>query len=59
MQSPQTDPPNDAMERKIFWMIVAVLGLVADIILPIWWALFSTIPIIVFAWWVAYRSDWF
>ncbi|MGA8432879.1 MAG: hypothetical protein WB729_23860 [Candidatus Sulfotelmatobacter sp.] len=47
------------MERKIFWMIVAVLGLVADIILPIWWALFATIPIIVFAWWVAYRSDWF
>jgi hypothetical protein len=55
----RSKPRNDAMERKIFWIIVTVLGLVADIILPIWWALFSTIPIIVLAWWVAYRSDWF
>ncbi len=59
MSVAQGDPQNDAMERKIFWMIVAVLGIVADIILPVWWALFSTIPIIFFAWWVAYRSDWF
>ncbi len=34
-------------------------GLVADLILPFWWALFATIPIAVLSWWVAYRSEWF
>ncbi len=47
------------MERKIFWMVFTVLGLVADIVLPIWLGLLATIPIGYFAWWVAYRSDWF
>jgi hypothetical protein len=48
-----------AVERRIFWLIFAVLGLVADFILPLWWALFATIPICILSWWVAYRSDWF
>jgi len=48
-----------AMERKIFWISFVVLGLVADILLPLWWALLSTIPIAVLSWWVAYRSEWF
>ncbi len=43
------------MERKIFWMIFMVLGLAADYLLPLWWALGATIPITIFAWWVAYR----
>lgn len=47
------------MEKKIFWMIFTVLGITADIVLPIWWGLLATIPICYFAWWVAYRSDWF
>ncbi|HEX3319850.1 MAG TPA: hypothetical protein VHR84_04060 [Terriglobales bacterium] len=47
------------MERRIFWMVFIVLGLLADIVLPIWWALGATIPIIVLSWWIAYRSDWF
>jgi len=47
------------MERKIFWMIFVVLGLAADFILPIWWAVAATIPILVASWWVAYRSGWF
>jgi len=47
------------MERKIFWMVFLVLGLLADFLLPIWWGLASTIPIVFIAWWVAYRSDWF
>jgi hypothetical protein len=47
------------MERKIFWMVFTVLGLAADFLLPIWWGLAATVPILVVSWWVAYRSDWF
>lgn len=50
---------NANVERRIFWMVFIVLGLIADIALPLWWALVATIPIVVVAWWVAYRSDWF
>ncbi|MGB9235302.1 MAG: hypothetical protein WCC04_12880 [Terriglobales bacterium] len=47
------------MERKIFWASFTVLGIVADIVLPLWWALGATIPIVYASWWVAYRSGWF
>jgi len=47
------------MERKIFWMVFIVLGLLADFLLPLWWGLAATLPILFVAWWVAYRSDWF
>ncbi len=47
------------MQRKIFWITFAALGLAADLILPLLWSIVATIPILVFAWWLAYRSDWF
>ena len=47
------------MERKIFWLTFLVLSTVADFVLPLWWALFATIPICFGSWWIAYRSDWF
>ena len=47
------------MQRKILWLLFAVLGLIADILLPFTWALVATIPIFVVSWWVAYRSEWF
>lgn len=50
---------NGCMERKIFWMTFTALGLLADFLLPIWWGLASTVPILFISWWVAYRSDWF
>ncbi len=50
---------NQSMERKIFWMVFTVLGLLADFLLPIWWGLAATVPILFVSWWVAYRSDWF
>src|SRR5580704_2789662 len=50
---------SKTVERKIFWTTFTILGLVADFVLPIWWALGATIPIGVVSWWVAYRSDWF
>jgi hypothetical protein len=50
---------NHFMERRIFWLVFIVLGLVADFLLPIWWGLAASIPIVFIAWWVAYRSDWF
>jgi hypothetical protein len=50
---------NPDMERKIFWLAFIVLGLIADVVLPLWWALVATIPIVFISWWVAYRSGWF
>jgi len=50
---------NHFMERKIFWMTFTVLGLLADFLLPLWWGLAATVPILFVAWWVAYRSEWF
>jgi len=47
------------MQRKVFWATFIVLGLTADVSLPILWSLPATIPIAILSWWVAYRSDWF
>jgi hypothetical protein len=47
------------MERKVFWMLFIFLGLIADIALPLMWGVVATIPIVIFSWWVAYRSEWF
>jgi hypothetical protein len=47
------------VERKVFWITFTALGLVADVVLPLWWALGATIPITFASWWVAYGSDWF
>ena len=47
------------MQKKVFWLVFTILGLLADFLLPLWWAFGATIPIFFFAWWVAYRSDWF
>ena len=50
---------NPRMERKIFWTVFVLLGLLADFLLSFWWAFSATIPILFIAWWIAYRSDWF
>jgi hypothetical protein len=47
------------MERKIFWISFTVLGLLADLLLPIWWALGASIPLVYVSWWIAYRIGWF
>jgi hypothetical protein len=47
------------MQRKIFWITFGSLGLIADLLLPFWWAIAATIPLLAFSWWFAYRSDWF
>jgi hypothetical protein len=47
------------MEKKIFWAAFMALGVLADLFLPMWWALIATIPIGIFSWWLAYRSGWF
>ena len=49
----------NAMERKIFWISFTVLGILADVVLPLWWALAATIPVGYVSWWIAYRSGWF
>jgi hypothetical protein len=46
------------MERKIFWVVVAVLGLLAVIVLPLWWAVAAVVPIVLIAWWAGYESTW-
>jgi hypothetical protein len=47
------------MENKIFWASFTILGLLTDLVLPFWWALAATIPLIYVSWWIAYRSNWF
>jgi hypothetical protein len=47
------------MERKIFWTTFTVLSVVADFVLPLWWALGAMIPCFAFSWWLAYRSGRF
>jgi hypothetical protein len=47
------------VQKKIFWALILLLGLIADIALPMWWALLAGIPIVFLSWWIAYRSDWF
>ena len=47
------------MQNRIFWILVIVLGLIADIVLPLMWGLVATIPIVIVSWWIVYRSDWF
>jgi hypothetical protein len=47
------------MRRKMFWILFAALGLIADLTIPFVWALVATIPILAISWWIAYRSDWF
>ncbi|MEI9814859.1 MAG: hypothetical protein WDO18_20450 [Acidobacteriota bacterium] len=47
------------MERKVFWLTFTFLSLVADFMLPMWWALGATVPIGVASWWLAYGSGWF
>jgi hypothetical protein len=45
------------MQRKIFWAAFTALGLLADLLLPFWWAVGATLPIGIFCWWLAYRSN--
>ena len=47
------------MERKIFWVLFVSLGAIADFLLPLMWGIIATVPIFLFSWWVAYRSEWF
>jgi hypothetical protein len=47
------------VQRKIFWTVFMVLGLIADFALPLMWGLLATIPILFISWWVAYKSEWF
>ncbi len=47
------------MQKRIFWLIFIILGLVADFTLPFMWSLILTFPILILSWWIAYRSGWF
>lgn len=49
----------DVVERKIFWLLFTISGLALDLLLPIYWSLALTLPLLVLCWWVAYRSGWF
>lgn len=46
------------MERTIFWIVVAVLGLLAVTVLPLWWAVAAVVPIVLVAWWAGYETIW-
>jgi uncharacterized membrane protein len=46
------------MQNKVMWGLIIILSVAADLILPIWWGLIATMPIVVISWWIAYRSGW-
>jgi hypothetical protein len=50
---------NRAMEKKLFWTLFLGLSVLADLVLPFWWAVAATLPILLGSWWVVYRSGWF
>ncbi len=50
---------NLDMQKKIFWIVFLILGLLADFVLPLWWGIVATLPIVFISWWIAYRSGWF
>jgi hypothetical protein len=50
---------NKGMQKKVFWTAFSLLGVVADLALPFWWAVGATIPLAWLSWWIAYRSGWF
>ena len=47
------------MQRKVFWILMILLGMIAGVALPLIWAVIAQLPIIVLSWWIAYRSEWF
>ncbi len=47
------------VQKKMFWLLFFVLGLVLDFSVPILWSLALTLPLLVLCWWIAYRSGWF
>ena len=47
------------MQKRVFWLSLTALSLIADVELPLMWGLLATIPIAVLCWWIAYRSGWF
>ena len=46
-------------QRKMFWLLVTAMGVVADLALPLVWGLAAMLPILAASWWIVYRSDWF
>jgi uncharacterized membrane protein len=46
------------MQKKMFWLLFFVLGLVLDFSVPILLSLALTLPLLVLCWWIAYRSGW-
>jgi hypothetical protein len=47
------------MRRKVFWGSFFILGLLADVVLPLMWGIIATLPLLVICWWFAYRSELF
>lgn len=47
------------VEKKIFWLLFTVLGVLMGILLPLWWNLALTMPLLILCWWIAYKSGWF
>ncbi len=47
------------MQKKIFWLIFVVLSALAGVLLPFWWAMAASLPILFVTWWLVYRSEWF
>lgn len=47
------------MQKKMFWLLFMVLGLILDVTLPFIWSVALTVPLAGVCWWLVYRSGWF
>ncbi len=47
----------DGTQRKMFWLVWAVLGCLAYF-LPLGWGIVETIVSLFVSWWIVYRSGW-
>ena len=45
-------------DKKLFWIIFTLLSLLADFVLPLVWGIVATVPILLFSWWLVFRSGW-
>jgi hypothetical protein len=45
-------------QKKIFWLLFIVIGLVLDFTVPFRWSIGLTLPLLVLCWWVVYKSGW-
>lgn len=50
---------NSMDPKKVFWTVFGLANLAASFAMPFMWSLLATPAILLFSWWLAYRSGLF